>query len=334
MAGPFFLLGHAEQTLPSGLTGLLVATVPLFAAGIALARGDRTMLSPVRGAGSGSDSSASESSSRARARRRRSRRALGAIGEVLLVAFLYAVAPFIVATKLARVPSLGTITLSLFCVGIAYLPVAVLTQHEVPTVRSTVSLAALGILCTAVAFLAFFALIGEVGPAARRCSRTSIPSSRSCWASSCSARTSRAGSSSDFPSCSSAAGSRRPAVVCARGRPGAQTRPRSSDPVQRRPERLAEVDAERSADRERDADGGRARECHRAGEQERRILARLHDREETPEDCGAGHHRQDRGDRDGDGRHMQPEGDECPKLPANAPRRSPPRRRTRSPRLR
>ena len=92
-------------------------------------------------------------------------RALGAIGEVLLVAFLYAVAPFIVATKLARVPSLGTITLSLFCVGIAYLPVAVLTQHELPTVRSTVSLAALGILCTAVAFLAFFALIGEVGPA-------------------------------------------------------------------------------------------------------------------------------------------------------------------------
>ena len=35
MAGPFLLLGHAEQTLPSGLTGLLVATVPLFAAGIA-----------------------------------------------------------------------------------------------------------------------------------------------------------------------------------------------------------------------------------------------------------------------------------------------------------
>lgn len=26
MAGPFLLLGHAEQSLPSGLTGLLVAT--------------------------------------------------------------------------------------------------------------------------------------------------------------------------------------------------------------------------------------------------------------------------------------------------------------------
>ena len=40
--------------------------------------------------------------------------ALTAIGEVLLVALLYATAPFIIATKLAHVPSLGTITLSLW----------------------------------------------------------------------------------------------------------------------------------------------------------------------------------------------------------------------------
>ncbi len=90
--------------------------------------------------------------------------ALTAIGEVLLVALLYATAPFIIATKLAHVPSLGTITLSLLAVGVAYLPIALLTQHELPTVRSSLSLAALGIFCTALAFLAFFALIGEVGP--------------------------------------------------------------------------------------------------------------------------------------------------------------------------
>lgn len=165
MAGPFFLLGHAEQTLSSGLTGLLVATVPLFAAGIALVRGDRTMLAPARAAGlaigfigvaiivAGPGLQVADPAG-----------ALGAIGEVLLVALLYAVAPFIIATKLARVPSLGTITLALLAVGIAYLPLAFLTQHDVPTVRSTVSLVALGILCTAVAFLGFFALIGEVGP--------------------------------------------------------------------------------------------------------------------------------------------------------------------------
>ena len=48
MAGPFLLLGHAEQTLPSGLTGLLVATVPLFAAMIAFTGGDRSVLKPAR----------------------------------------------------------------------------------------------------------------------------------------------------------------------------------------------------------------------------------------------------------------------------------------------
>ncbi len=166
MAGPFFLLSHAEQTLPSGLTGLLVATVPLFAAGIALARGDRTMLSPARALGlavgfagvvvivAGPGLSVADPAT-----------ALAAVGEVLLVALLYATAPFIVATKLAHVPSLGTITLSLLAVGVAYLPFALLTQHEVPTVRSGISLAALGIFCTALAFLGFFTLIGEVGPA-------------------------------------------------------------------------------------------------------------------------------------------------------------------------
>lgn len=165
MAGPFLLLSHAEQTLPSGLTGLLVATVPLFAAGIAVVRGDRSALSPARTVGlivgfaglvvivAGPGLAVAEPL-----------QALGAVGQVLLVALLYAIAPFIIATKLAHVPSLGTITLSLLAVGIGYLPFALMTQHELPTLRSGLSLIALGILCTALAFLGFFALIGEVGP--------------------------------------------------------------------------------------------------------------------------------------------------------------------------
>lgn len=164
MGGPFLLLSHAETQLPSGLTGLLVATVPLFAVLIALMRGDRSALAPVRLGGL----------------------ALGfigvavvvagpglfphggsgfvAIGEILLTALLYAIAPFIIAYKLSEVPSIGTITLALFAIGIAYLPAALLTQHEMPTVRSTVSLVLLGVVCTAVAFVCFFALIREVGP--------------------------------------------------------------------------------------------------------------------------------------------------------------------------
>lgn len=165
MAGPFLLLGHAEQTLSSGLTGLLVATVPLFAAIISLLRGDRGVLSPARAIGLGvgfagvavivlgPGLAVADPHD-----------ALWAVAQVLLVAVLYAIAPFLIATKLKDVPSLGTITLSLLMIGIAYLPFGLLTQHEVPTVRSTVSLVALGILCTAVAFIGFFALIREVGP--------------------------------------------------------------------------------------------------------------------------------------------------------------------------
>lgn len=163
MAGPFLLLGHAELTLPSGMTGLLVATVPLFAAVIALGGGDRGVLRPARAVGllvgfvgvaivvAGPGLFGGEVS-------------LLAAGEVLLVAVLYAIAPFIVARKLAGVPSLGTITLSLLMIGIIYLPVGLLTQHEMPTLPSALALLALAIICTAVAFLAFFALIREVGP--------------------------------------------------------------------------------------------------------------------------------------------------------------------------
>lgn len=161
MAGPFVLLSHAELTLPSGLTGLLVATVPLFAALIALGRGDRGVLRPIRMLGllvgfggviivvAGPGLAAGN---------------MLAAGEVLLVAVLYATAPFIVAHKLADVPSLGTITLSLLAVGIVYLPIALATQRTVPTLEATGALLALAVICTAVAFLAFFAFIREVGP--------------------------------------------------------------------------------------------------------------------------------------------------------------------------
>lgn len=164
MAGPFLLLSHAETQLPSGLTGLLVATVPLFAVVIALVRGDRSVLAPVRlgglllgfvgvvvvVAGPGLFPSGPASAV--------------AIGEVMLTALLYAIAPFIIAHKLSDVPSIGTITLALFAIGLGYLPAAILTQHELPTLRSGISLLLLGVICTAVAFVVFFALIREVGP--------------------------------------------------------------------------------------------------------------------------------------------------------------------------
>lgn len=165
MGAAFLLLGHAEQTLPSGLTGLLVATVPLFAAIIAFSIGDRTALKPVRviglvlGFGGVAVIVAGPGLAIA------SGAGVIAAGEVLLVAICYAIAPFIVVHKLQDVPTLGTIVVSLAVVGVFFLPIAFLTQERMPTVASTVSLVALGVLCTAVAFVVFFALIGLVGPA-------------------------------------------------------------------------------------------------------------------------------------------------------------------------
>jgi drug/metabolite transporter (DMT)-like permease len=161
MAGPFMLLSHAEQTLPSGLTGLLVSTVPLVAAVIGFVGGDRGALDTPRVAGlvvgmagvalvvgGGGDGTVG----------------VVAVAAVLLTAVCYAVAPFIVVRRLGDVPALGPITLALGAVGLSYLPAALVTQDGAPTNRSIAAVVALGVLCTALAFAVFFALIAEVGP--------------------------------------------------------------------------------------------------------------------------------------------------------------------------
>ncbi len=162
VAGPFMLLSHAEQTLPSGLTGLLVATVPLFGALTAFATGDRAALSPARVTGlvvgiagvglivSGSSGGGSVSAV--------------AVAEVLLVAVLYSIAPFIVSTHLRDVPGIGSAALALSAAAVLYLPLGALTQEGAPSARSAGALVVLGVVCTALAFVVFFRLINEVGP--------------------------------------------------------------------------------------------------------------------------------------------------------------------------
>lgn len=161
LCGPFMLLSHAEQTLPSGLTGLLVSTVPLVATVIAFARGERSAMRAGRLAGlavgicgvalvvgGGGDGDVTAV----------------AVGEVLLTAVCYAIAPFIVATRLNDVPAIGSSALSLTAAGLVYAPIAVVTQDGRPSGESVAALAALAVICTALAFVVFFALIAEVGP--------------------------------------------------------------------------------------------------------------------------------------------------------------------------
>jgi drug/metabolite transporter (DMT)-like permease len=158
---PWFLLSDAERRLSSSLTGLLIAAVPLIGAILQrLTRGDERM-DPVRLAGLvvgivgvavlvGLNVSF---------------RDLGAVGEVGLVAIGYATGPIIIARRLPQLPAVGVVAASLALTAIAYAPLALpQLPRTLPSGRVLLAVAILAIVCTAIAFLLFFALIGEVGP--------------------------------------------------------------------------------------------------------------------------------------------------------------------------
>jgi len=158
---PWFLLSDAERRLSSSLTGLLVAAVPLIGAILQrLTRGDDRM-DPGRGAGLvvglvgvavlvGLNVSFKD---------------LGAVGEVGLVAVGYATGPLIIARRLPGLPAVGVVAASLALTAVAYAPLALpQLPRTLPSGQVLVAVGILAIVCTALAFLLFFALIGEVGP--------------------------------------------------------------------------------------------------------------------------------------------------------------------------
>ena len=158
---PWILLSDAERRLSSSLTGLLLAAVPSVGAVLAWASGgdDRLDLRRVGGLlvgflGVGILVGLDVSF-----------RDLGAAGEVGLVAIGYALGPMIVSRKLAGVPAVGVVAASVLLSAVAYAPFGLAgLPHEVPGLPVLASVAILGLVCTALAFLLFFALIAEVGP--------------------------------------------------------------------------------------------------------------------------------------------------------------------------
>ena len=157
---PWLLLSDAETRLSSSLSGLLVAAVPLIGAVLAAAVGEerldgRRLLGLLVGFGGvavllGFDVNGGD---------------LRAVGEMALVATCYAVGPLIIIRQLGGLPSMGVVAASLALAAVAYAPVA-LTDLPVsmPPAKVLASIAVLGVVCTAAAFLVFFALIAEVGP--------------------------------------------------------------------------------------------------------------------------------------------------------------------------
>jgi drug/metabolite transporter (DMT)-like permease len=160
LAIPWLLLSDAEKRLPSSLTGLLVATVPLIAVVLVLLTGhhDRMdsrqitgLLVGLVGVGVllGLDVG---------------RGHLGSVGLVLLVAIGYATGPLLASRYMGHLSSLALAAVTLGLVAVAYLPVAIWQRPSSPPPGTAVaSIVVLGVVCTALAFVAFFELIKEVG---------------------------------------------------------------------------------------------------------------------------------------------------------------------------
>jgi drug/metabolite transporter (DMT)-like permease len=162
IVGPWLLLSNAERRLSSSLSGLLVATVPIIGAVLARLTGGSERLTPIRWSGLliGLGGVALLAG-----------RAAGGggawpVAEVLLVATGYAIGPLIASRKLSDLPGLGMTAVCLAFAAVVYAPAAALTlPHALPPARVIASLAVLAVVCTAAAFLMFFMLIAEIGPA-------------------------------------------------------------------------------------------------------------------------------------------------------------------------
>ncbi|MBO0784899.1 MAG: DMT family transporter, partial [Actinobacteria bacterium] len=152
---PWGLLSSAEQRLPSSLAGLLIAAVPIIGVVIARLTGGSERLSRRRWAGlvvglAGVAVLAAPDLSGGSA---------WPIAEVLLVALGYASAPLIAARKLADVPALPMTAACLSLATLIYAPAAALTwPHRLPSGQVLASLGALGVICTAFAFIVFLGL--------------------------------------------------------------------------------------------------------------------------------------------------------------------------------
>jgi drug/metabolite transporter (DMT)-like permease len=163
VAVPFVLIALGERYITSSLAAILISTMPLMVAllsswltaaerptgmrlaGLVIGFGGVVALLGVDVAG-------------------RRGELLGA-AMVLLATVGYAIAPIIVSRHLADLDPLGPVAASLIVAAIALLPAVVATPPvRMPSPAALVSIAVLGVICTAMGLVVFFRLIVEAGP--------------------------------------------------------------------------------------------------------------------------------------------------------------------------
>lgn len=161
LAGPWYLLSSAEKRLSSSVSGLLIATVPLIGAVLALASGHTDRLDRRRLLGLlvglvgvavlvGVDLHGND---------------LVAVGEATLTALGYAAGPMIISRRFSDLPGLGLVAASMALTAVFYAPLALYHPPNHVSGEAIASIGVLTVVCTSLAFLLFFSLIVEVGPA-------------------------------------------------------------------------------------------------------------------------------------------------------------------------
>ena len=163
MVIPWILIGTAEQSISSGLAGLLVASVPIFSTIIASMYGDKSVWHPRRLFGM----------------------AIGFLGVFLLVGiesftgssdpiaiFMilgasvgYAYAVIYITRKMPGVSGVAINAIAMAMTALFYSPALFLLwpDHKI-SLNATYSVIALGIFSTGIAFAVFFTVMAEIGP--------------------------------------------------------------------------------------------------------------------------------------------------------------------------
>jgi len=161
---PWLLITSAERKVTSGLAGLLVATVPIWASILASINGDKSVWHSKRLAGMvvgfigvllvvGIESI-------------RSNQNPLAIGMILLASLSYATAVTTVTTKIPEVNPIAINGVAMATTALFYLPFALFAlPHHLPSGKVVAAQFALGLFPTALAFILFFMLLADIGSA-------------------------------------------------------------------------------------------------------------------------------------------------------------------------
>ena len=160
---PFPLIAFGEQHVSSSLAAILIAALPLTIALVAIRYdaeervGGARLLGLFVGLGGvvlllGLDVAGSPDE------------LMGALA-ILAATVGYAIGPMIIKRKLSDRPAIGSMALSMAMAAGLLAPAAALTAPAAtPSGDALLSIGILGLVCTALAFLLWFALIADIGP--------------------------------------------------------------------------------------------------------------------------------------------------------------------------